>query len=280
MQHSKAKLYKLLIVIVLIGHCALFAKVVDKGVQFGDPLAFLAQASAVIDGDIERYVNDNSFIVENSFRILGPIAYNWGMPLVLSGVQHFFGLNITAMKFANCILFIIALAMFGGWVRERLGFVGVGLVIWLATHPVLFIYENWLLADHAFLSVSIICLLGFRKLASIWRKNQISCDKFVAITSILALAPITFRLNGVVVTIAIAMSVICMILQDLHYDRSLLRSRLLLLLKLSSISLALIVIWRSQFPFGGLLPLQRSSPLVPFKIMDGLMYYATASKDF
>jgi hypothetical protein len=115
----------------------------------GDDFAlYLRQARSVFDGDVGQVVADNRFSVINSGGAFSPIAYPWGLPLLLSPFVRFWGLDYDRLKLVIVAVFCIWLVLVHGVVRRRLGRVPALVVaLTVGTVPVLLIHTDQLLSE-------------------------------------------------------------------------------------------------------------------------------------
>ena len=73
-----------LIIIILLSF-AIGSSVLTRGHEWGDDWAsYVMQSQSILNGKTSEFVERNTFtIFESSFQI-GPVAYPWGYPLILT----------------------------------------------------------------------------------------------------------------------------------------------------------------------------------------------------
>jgi hypothetical protein len=115
----------------------------------GDDFAlYLRQARAVFDGDIAQVVADNRFTVNNSASRFSPIAYPWGLPLLLSPFVKAVGLDYDVLKYVIVAAFATWLVLVHGIVRRRVGdVIALAVVAVVGTAPALLAHTDQLLSE-------------------------------------------------------------------------------------------------------------------------------------
>src|SRR6185369_17007682 len=95
----------LLIFIILLS-IAIGSATLTRGHEWGDDFAsYIMQAQSILDGKANEFIQRNTFTVfESSFQI-GPIAYPWGYPLLLTPVIILKGIHALALKLPGLFLF-------------------------------------------------------------------------------------------------------------------------------------------------------------------------------
>src|SRR5262245_24135039 len=94
-----------LAIIVLIS-LALASVSLTRGHEWGDDFAsYIMQAQSILNGTTGQFIKQNSFtILKSSFQI-GPIAYPWGYPLILTPVLILKGVHPLALKIPGLLFF-------------------------------------------------------------------------------------------------------------------------------------------------------------------------------
>ena len=78
-----------------------------KGQSWGDDFAsYIMQAQSVVEGNPNKFVEENGFTIVNSSQLLGPVAFPWGLPVLLAPLYRVFGPNMLALKSLNVVFFI------------------------------------------------------------------------------------------------------------------------------------------------------------------------------
>lgn len=115
----------------------------------GDDFAlYLRQARSLFDGDPAEVVADNRFSVITSGGAFSPIAYPWGLPLLLSPFVRFWGLDYDRLKLVIVAVFCVWLVLVHGVVRRRLGRLpAVVIALTVGTVPLLLTHTDQLLSE-------------------------------------------------------------------------------------------------------------------------------------
>lgn len=116
----------------------------------GDDFAlYLRQARSIFDGDPAQVVADNRFAVLNSAGAFSPIAYPWGLPLLLSPFVRFWGLDYDRLKLIEVAAFCIWLVLVHGVVRRRTGRVpALAVAAAVGTAPMLLVHTDSILSEY------------------------------------------------------------------------------------------------------------------------------------
>jgi hypothetical protein len=115
------------------------------------------QARSIVEGTVNQFMEKNRFTIENSARLLGPVAYPWGTPLLLAPLYKLFGLNMLALKSLNVACFILFLASLSFFLRDRHSFLFLVLLVsFFAFNPTLLASLDSVLSDIPFLLFSTV----------------------------------------------------------------------------------------------------------------------------
>ena len=104
----------------------------------GDFAGYIMQARSLAEGTLDAFIEANRFAVEQSSITIGPVAYPWGYPLLLSPLYAAFGLDMFALKMIGvlCCLLLLLLLWIGFrrahtplWLMCLVGLAGWGLAI-------------------------------------------------------------------------------------------------------------------------------------------------------
>src|SRR6476646_940516 len=88
-----------LLLIVLIISLILGASSLTRGHTWGDDFAsYIMQAKSILTGRMHEFVEHNSFTIFQSSNQIGPVAYPWGYPLILTPVYYLKGISPLALK--------------------------------------------------------------------------------------------------------------------------------------------------------------------------------------
>lgn len=115
----------------------------------GDDFAlYLRQARSIFDGDTAQVVADNRFSVVFSGGSFSPIAYPWGLPLLLSPFVRVWGLDYDRLKLVIVASFCVWVFLVYGVVRRRIGRVPAVLIaLTVGTVPMLLAHADSLLSE-------------------------------------------------------------------------------------------------------------------------------------
>jgi len=145
---TRARSGAALALVVALG--AVLAVLVHRnGHTQGDDFAlYLRQARSLFDGDPAQVVADNRYSVVNSGGAFSPIAYPWGLPLLLAPFVHTWGLDYDRLKLVIVAAFCIWLVLVHGVVRRRIGRVpAFAITLVVATVPILLVHTDSLLSE-------------------------------------------------------------------------------------------------------------------------------------
>jgi hypothetical protein len=115
----------------------------------GDDFAlYLRQARSIFDGDIGAVVADNRFTIVNSASRFSPIAYPWGLPLLLSPFVKLWGFDYEKLKLVEVAAFCTWLVLVHGIVKRRAGAAwALAVVAVVGTAPALLAHTDQLLSE-------------------------------------------------------------------------------------------------------------------------------------
>lgn len=121
-----------------------------NGHSQGDDFAlYLRQARSIFDGDPAQVVADNRFAVLNSAGAFSPVAYPWGLPLLLSPFVRFWGLDYDRLKLVEVAAFCVWLVLVHGVVRRRAGrILALAVVAAVGTAPMLLVHTDSILSEY------------------------------------------------------------------------------------------------------------------------------------
>src|SRR5215216_7277672 len=118
------------------------------------------QAKSVVDGTTSEFVEHNSWTIFQSSIQIGPVAYPWGYPLILTPAYVIKGINPLALKLPALIFYAGFLVCLYGLVKMRLSRMESLLFVCLfAFNPLLLIFLDQILSDIPFLFFSTLALL-------------------------------------------------------------------------------------------------------------------------
>src|SRR5688572_1993037 len=153
------------------------------------------QAKSILEGKTQEFVEDNAFTIFESSAQIGPVAYPWGYPLILTPIYAIKGDSPLALKLPNLFFFAGFLICLYLLARNRLTRTESLLLISLfAFNPMLIDFLDQILSDIPFLFFSTLALLlmtNERKrgiLDHVLLGGVIACAFFIRTTGILLLA--------------------------------------------------------------------------------------------
>src|SRR5687767_7218324 len=84
----------MILISIVIGACTL-----RRGHEWGDDFAwYILQAKSILNGTTDELMEQSTFTNGQSTTHLGPIAYPWGYPLILTPVYAVKGISPLALK--------------------------------------------------------------------------------------------------------------------------------------------------------------------------------------
>lgn len=147
-------------VVLVASICVLNFALLVSGLTFGhnwedDFALYLMQTIGLATNNLPKYLVGNAFTVLNSSFPFGPLAYPWGLPLLLLPVYLIYELNFLALKLPGVISQTILIVVLFLGLRERHS------TIWLTIALGIFAFNYWLfiaadsiLSDIPFLLIS------------------------------------------------------------------------------------------------------------------------------
>src|SRR5215510_7934498 len=97
----------LFLITIVLTSLALGSASITRGHEWGDDFAsYIMQGQSILNGTAGQFIKQNSFtILKSSFQI-GPIAYPWGYPLILTPVLILKGVHPLALKLPGLFFFV------------------------------------------------------------------------------------------------------------------------------------------------------------------------------
>jgi hypothetical protein len=183
------------LVIILAVSLALGASVLTRGHDWGDDWAsYVMQAQSILNGTTHEFIARNTFtIFESSFQI-GPVAYPWGYPLLLTPALLLKGVHALTLKLPGLFLFAGFLICLFWLTKDRLAPTeSLPLVSLFAFNPTLILYLDQIISDIPFLFFIFLGLWWLNRSRSTLRDNLllgtfIFLAAFVRTTGIILLA--------------------------------------------------------------------------------------------
>ncbi len=155
----------LLIVIVLLS-VAIGSATLTRGHEWGDDFAsYIMQTQSILDGRMHEFVEQNKFTISESSILIGPVAYPWGYPLLLTPALLFKGIHPLTLKIPGLFFFVGFLFCLHRMIGNRLTTTeGLLLVALFAFNPTLTKFLDQILSDIPFLFFVFLDLLLITKL--------------------------------------------------------------------------------------------------------------------
>src|SRR6266545_2353332 len=131
---NKLLLSFIILVSLVIGACSL-----TRGHEWGDDFAwYILQTKSIVNGATDEFIEQSAFTNYQSTTHLGPLAYPWGYPLILTPAYALKGINPLALKLPALVFYAGFLVCLYFWMKEHLTQVESLLVVALfAFNPLL-----------------------------------------------------------------------------------------------------------------------------------------------
>ena len=141
-----------------------------QGQSWGDDFSlYINQARSIVDGTIEKTVEDNRFAVRNStVSTFSPESYPWGFPFLLSPVYWIFGIDFKAFKILETAFLIAFLFIFDRLLSDKVkNPERLILISLIGLNHVFILHTNDVLAEIPFLFFSALTLYVIQRAAKI-----------------------------------------------------------------------------------------------------------------
>jgi len=141
-----------LIVIVLLS-LAISSSTLTRGHEWGDDWAsYVMQSQSILNGKTHEFIERNTFTIFNSSFQIGPVAYPWGYPLILTPAFLLKGVHPLTLKLPGLFLFTGFLICFYFLIKDRLTLTESLLLVSLfAFNPTFVKFSDYILSDIPFL---------------------------------------------------------------------------------------------------------------------------------
>jgi len=151
--------------IVVVISLIIGAGTLRRGHEWGDDFAsYIMQAKSVVDGTTSEFVEHNSFTIFQSSIQIGPVAYPWGYPLILTPGYIIKGINPLALKLPGLFFYAGFLVCLYLLLTPRLTRTECVLLVSIfAFNPLLIQFLDQILSDIPFLFFSTLSLLLITK---------------------------------------------------------------------------------------------------------------------
>lgn len=159
-QTPKALLLNLCALAIVLASGLIMWALIAGGHDWGSDFAsYIMQAKSIVAGNPADFVSRNRFTICNTAVGLGPVAYPWGLPLLLAPVYAAFGIDLAAMK-------TVMLASYAGFLATLwFGFKThsapwrLVLLCFFAFHPMMLSLVNLIMSDLPFLLFSTLAMV-------------------------------------------------------------------------------------------------------------------------
>src|SRR6266540_5649347 len=150
---------KFLFVIIIVS-LILGASTLTRGHQWGDDFAwYILQAKSIWNGTTNEFIQQSAFTNDQSTTYVGPLAYPWGYPLILTPAYAMKGINPLALKIPALFFFVGFLVCLYLLLKARLTEAESLLLVGLfAFNPMLLQFLDQILSDIPFLFFSTLSL--------------------------------------------------------------------------------------------------------------------------
>ena len=189
----------IMLVSILFISTLLGSSVLTRGHYWGDDFAaYIMQAKSILGGNMHEFVAANTFTVMQSSHQLGPAAYPWGFPLMLTPIYALFGLSPLALKLPVLFSYIGFLLVFFFLTRHRFTLTESLLAVSLfAFNPELLRFLDEIISDIPFLFFSTLAILLADLYAhELQEKRRV---KLAAVTGIAIFAAYFVRTQGLII---------------------------------------------------------------------------------
>ncbi len=148
-------LFVILLISLVIGACTL-----RRGHEWGDDFAwYILQAQSILNGTTDEFMQTSAFTNNESTTYVGPLAYPWGYPLILTPAYAMKGINPLALKIPALFFFVGFLVCLYLLLKARLTEAESLLLVGLfAFNPLLLQFLDQILSDIPFLFFSTLSL--------------------------------------------------------------------------------------------------------------------------
>ena len=171
---SKRKAYLFLLIIIILTAVIYFISFKPGHNWGGDFSQYIAQAKSIAEG----YDFPGKFAGTYVASSVGPDAYPWGFPLLLSPIYYLFGLNMLAMKIYVSLFFLLSLLMIFLIFKEKFSYIQTLLLVSIfALNPYFFSFKDNVLSDIPFFFFSLFSIFLIQQIII---ERKIWMNKFVS----------------------------------------------------------------------------------------------------
>jgi hypothetical protein len=213
--------------------------------NWGDDWAqYMLQGKAILDRNVHQSIQQYAFMTGQSSRPPGPVAYPWGLPLLLALEGSLFSFDLHVFKIFNILIFLLLVLAIHRLARSFVAPAeALAVACMFAFNPVLLHYCNHILTEIPFTLASVCAFIAMENRALHGRPRALSG----LATGILAFAAFTFRTNGILILAAATAREFL----PGHNEKGWPRPALTAILFPYIPFFLLYAIWRVLFPAGG-----------------------------
>lgn len=192
---SRFALFLILIVAALLAHAFL-----NSYQNWGDDWAqYILQGKAILDRDLPGCIQQSLFMTRESAVSPGPVAYPWGLPLLLAVEGSLFSFTLHVFKLFNIGIFLLLVLAIQRLARRFVGNAeALAVAAMFAFNPGLLHYCNYVLTELPFTLLSVCAFLAMEYHDLRGRPGVMSR----LATGAFAFAAFTFRSNGILILAA------------------------------------------------------------------------------
>jgi hypothetical protein len=180
----------MILISLILGACIL-----TRGHQWGDDFAwYILQAKSIVNSTTDEFMEQSAFTNQQSTTHVGPLAYPWGYPLILTPVVAVKGISPLGLKLPALFFYAGFLICLYFLMKTRLTPNESLLVVALfAFNPLLLEFLDQILSDIPFLFFSTLSLLLIMQedkrtlIHSVWIGVAIFFTTFLRVTGVLLL---------------------------------------------------------------------------------------------
>lgn len=275
-----------------IGAVLLYGGLTNSQDWGDDYAAYIMQARSLIEGTVADYIEANRFTITQSSRIIGPVTYPWGMPVLLAPVYACFGLNYFAIKLVIAAFYILFLGLLAVGFRKQHTPSGLLCLVGLfALNPIMLAAANDIESDIPFLLFSILGVLLIGK-RIVKREHIISPVWDNGLLGAVIAVACFFRTPGILLLATLLCTQLLVFFQFFWIERSgqdasASMSTLIRLLRQTrarglgihclpyGVYLVMVAAWRALLPYDGSAYTNILHHITPGTIKYHLEYYAT-----
>lgn len=156
--------------------CFLF---VDNTIGYcGDDVQIIHQAIVALNGNVQEFINDYSYMNANNVAQIATNAYSWGTSFLLIPIYKIFGLeNIMMLKMVMIMSFSTFIFVFSMYLSRKTNLlISAIITVFLSTCPYFINFSNEIMKDIPFLLISFIFILA---VDNFLKKNNLANKSFI-----------------------------------------------------------------------------------------------------